>query len=72
MDQRELFTAALGLGKDWEVSSFDFKPAEQEIHIHVRHLRSSSLPSCRTCGKPGIHIHDYRPHTWRHLDFWQH
>lgn len=72
MDQRELFTAALGLGKDWEVSAFDFKPAEQEIHIHVRHVRATALPACRTCGKPGIHIHDYRSHTWRHLDFWQH
>jgi transposase len=72
MDQRELFTVALGLGKDWEVSSFDFKPERQEIHINVRHIRSAVLPSCRTCGKAGIHIHDYRPHTWRHLDFWQH
>lgn len=72
MDQRELFTVALGLGKDWEVSSFEFKPDQQEIHIYVRHIRSAALPSCRTCGKAGIHIHDYRPHTWRHLDFWQH
>jgi transposase len=72
MDQRELFAVALGLGKDWEVSSFEFKPDQQEIHINVRHVRSAVLPSCRTCGKMGIHIHDYRPHTWRHLDFWQH
>jgi transposase len=72
MDQRELFTVALGLGKDWEVSSFEFKPEQQEIHINVRHVRSAVLPSCRTCDKAGIHIHDYRPHTWRHLDFWQH
>jgi transposase len=72
MDQRELFTVALGLGKDWEVSAFEFKAAEQEIHIFIRHVRSEELPSCRSCGKAGVHIHDYRPHTWRHLDFWQH
>lgn len=72
MDHRELFTAALGLGADWEVSSFDFQSAKQEIHIHLRYRRSDALPSCRECGKAGVHVHDYRPHRWRHLDFWQH
>jgi len=35
-----MFTAALGLGGDWEVSAFEFKVAEQEMHIRIRHVRS--------------------------------
>jgi transposase len=72
MDNRDLLTAALGLGPDWEVGSVDFDGKQQEMHLHIRYRRSDVLPVCRECGKAGVHVHDYRPQKWRHMDFWQH
>lgn len=72
MDNRELFRAALGLGSQWNIDKIDFNQAEHELHVHLRYVMDSPLPPCRECGAAGVHIHDFRPHQWRHLDFWQH
>jgi transposase len=72
MDNLDLFKAALGLGNDWEVTHIEFAREKAEVNLHLRYLRTASLPACKECQAPGVHIHDYRSHTWRHLDFWQH
>lgn len=72
MDNKELFRQALGLGAAWDIGSIEFDPAGREIHLHLRYVMGSPLPACRECGAAGVHIHDFRPHQWRHLDFWQH
>jgi transposase len=72
MDSPELFRAALGLGNSWTIDKVDFIQADNELHLHLRYVMGSPLPACRECGSAGVHIHDMRDHTWRHLDFWQH
>ena len=72
MDSPELFRTALGLGNDWTIDAVDFIKADNELHLKVRYIMGSPLPACLECGSPGVHIHDMRDHSWRHLDFWQH
>ena len=72
MDNLDLFKAALGIGSDWEVTQVEFVREKNELHLHLRYLRSASLPVCQECQAAGVHVHDYRSHAWRHLDFWQH
>jgi len=72
MDNNELFRQALGLGVAWDIRKIDFDSAGQEFHLHLSYVMGSPLPACRECGAAGVHIHDFRPHRWRHLDFWQH
>jgi len=72
MDNRELFRVALGLGAQWNIDKIDFDQAQHELHVRLRYVMDSPLPPCRECGAAGVHIHDFRPHKWRHLDFWQH
>ncbi len=72
MDNKELFRAALGLGAQWNIDKIEFDQPQRELHIHLRYVMGSTLPPCRECGAAGVHIHDFRPHQWRHLDFWQH
>ena len=72
MDSPELFRAALGLGNNWTIDKVDFIKEDNELHLHVRYVMGSALPACRECGSAGVHIHDMREHSWRHLDFWQH
>lgn len=72
MENHKLFTTALGLGKNWEVTSFEFKEKEKEMHIYIGYINTGDLPECPECGQSAQHIHDYRSNTWKHLDFWQH
>jgi transposase len=72
MDSPELFRMALGLGSDWNIDRVDFIKADNELHLHLRYVMGSPLPTCSECGSAGVHIHDMREQKWRHLDFWQH
>ena len=72
MEQKEIFRQGLGFGNDWEVRDIDFNKDKQELRLRVAYIRTDALPPCPECGAKGVHIHDYRPHRWRHLNFWQH
>lgn len=72
MDSPELCRMALGLGSDWNIDRVEFIKADNELHLHLRYVMGSPLPVCSECGSAGVHIHDMREQTWRHLDLWQH
>ncbi|MBF0423506.1 MAG: ISL3 family transposase [Magnetococcales bacterium] len=71
MDQKSLFTAALGLTQPWEVWGTRFQPEEKRLDISIGFPRGS-LFTCPVCGSPGAKAHDTEEKSWRHLDFFQH
>lgn len=74
MDNKHLFTAALGLVAPWSVVSIDFVEdqgsASGRLDIHIDFARGAELP-CPECGTL-CKAHDTKLQSWRHLDFFQH
>lgn len=71
MDNRELFSAALGLQDPWFVESMAFDAGERRLDIHLNFPRGSRF-ACPEGDAPDCGVHDTDDKTWRHLDFFQH
>jgi transposase len=59
----------LGLTSPWVVVDIDFDPKAQRIDFQIS-CEAKLLP-CPGCGQASQPIHDRKPRTWRHLDFFQ-
>jgi transposase len=71
MDNRTLFTAALGLQDPWEVVRIEFDPQGRRLDVHLDFARGSRFP-CPEGDEPLCPVHDTEAKPWRHLDFFQH
>jgi transposase len=71
MDNRQLFTAALGLQDPWEVVRIDFDPQDRRLDLHLDFARGARFP-CPQGDEAACPVHDTERKTWRHLDFFQH
>ncbi len=71
MDNRTLFTAALGLQPPWEVGGIEFDPQARRLDLHLDFARGSRFP-CPEGDEDRCGVHDTEDKTWRHLDFFQH
>src|ERR1700752_2768586 len=69
MTPEELFTAALGLGRQWRVAECRFEGEPKRLELRLEHVPGEHLecPQCRAlCG-----VHDTLERRWRHLNFFQ-
>jgi len=66
MQDRDLYTAVLGITAPWFVAKVEVTPSQEEVEVFVEAKAGSRLacPECsRDCG-----VHDRRERRWRHLD----
>ena len=70
MNTESLFTAALGLTPPWQVLDIQFDPEKGRIDFKVG-FPSGSKFNCPECHEGQQCVHDTRPRTWRHLNFFQ-
>ena len=69
MTPEELFTAALGLGRQWRVAQCRFEGEPKRLELRLEHVPGEHFecPHCKTlCG-----VHDTIERRWRHLNFFQ-
>jgi transposase len=66
-----LFTAALGLGDPWRVTSVEFDAERKRLDLRVDFARGARF-ACPECDAPGLKVHDTDAKSWRHMDFFQH
>jgi transposase len=67
MQDRDLYSAILGIQTPWSVKQVDLKLAEGEVHVHLEHAYGVDWP-CPECGK-ACSLYDHQPERrWRHLD----
>jgi transposase len=69
MTPEELFTVALGLGKQWRVSECRFEGEPKRLELRLEHVPGEQFacPQCGTlCG-----VHDTIQRRWRHMNFFQ-
>ena len=69
MTPEELFTAALGLGKQWRVAECRFEGEPKRLELRIEHVPGEHFecPHCKAlCG-----VHDTIERRWRHLNFFQ-
>ena len=71
MHDVDLFQAALGLEEPWEVVGVEFDAAERRLDLRIDFPKGARF-ACPECGRAGCPVHDTEPHTWRHLNFFQH
>jgi transposase len=71
MPDLDLFQQALGLEEPWEVVEVKFDRARLRLDLRVDFRKGARFP-CPECGAAGCKVHDTEPHTWRHMNFWQH
>src|SRR6476646_11474584 len=69
MTPEELFTVALGLGKQWQVVECRFEGEPKRLELRLEHLRGQQFP-CPQCGTL-CGVHDTLERRWRHLNFFQ-
>jgi len=70
VNSESLFTAALGLMPPWYVLDIQFDPVRGRIDFRVGFSAGSRF-GCPSCGAAEQKVHDTRPRTWRHLNFFQ-
>ena len=69
MTPEELFTAALGLGRQWRVAECRFEGEPKRLELRLEHVPGEHFecPQCKAlCG-----VHDTLERRWRHLNFFQ-
>ena len=69
MTPEELFTAALGLGRQWRVAECRFEGKPKGLELRLEHVPGEHFecPQCKAlCG-----VHDTLERRWRHLNFFQ-
>lgn len=71
MRDLETFQAALGLKDPWFVAGSGFDAVTRRLDIEISFTKRARF-TCPSCGAAACPVHDARPLTWRHLDFWQH
>jgi transposase len=71
MHDVDLFQAALGLEKPWEVVGVEFDTERRRLDLRIDFQKGARFP-CPECGRADCPVHDTEPHTWRHLNFFQH
>jgi transposase len=71
MRDLETFQAALELKDPWYVAGSRFDAAARRLDIDISFANGARF-TCPCCGAAACPVHDARPLTWRHLDFWQH
>lgn len=73
MDERGLFTAALGLSGPWRVirSEFDAEAAKLDLYLDFERGTRFGCPA-KDCVHRCCPVYDTVEKTWRHLDFFQH
>ena len=69
MTPEELFSAALGLGKQWQVVECRFEGEPKRLELRIEHVRAEHF-DCALCGQK-CGIHDTIERRWRHLNFFQ-
>ena len=71
MHDLDLFGRALGLEEPWKVVDVRFDAERRRLDLRIDFPKGSRFP-CPECGAGGCKVHDTEPHTWRHLNFFQH
>ena len=69
MTPEELFTAALGLGRQWRVAECRFEGEPKRLELRLEHVPGEHFecPVCQaSCG-----VHDTIERRWRHMNFFQ-
>src|SRR6201987_6192380 len=69
MTPEELFTVALGLGRQWRVAQCRFEGEPKRLELRLEHVPGEHFecPVCKDlCG-----VHDTIERRWRHMDFFQ-
>lgn len=70
MNERDLFSLALGLASPWYIDKTEFDPKNKRLDLFLDFKKGSRF-SCSECGVSSP-VHDTVVRTWRHLDFFQH
>jgi len=71
MHDVDLFQRALGLEEPWEVVGVEFDAERRRLDLRIDFPKGAEFP-CPECGRAGCPVHDSEPHTWRHLNFFEH
>jgi transposase len=71
MHDLDLFQRALGLEEPWEVVDVKFDAERRRLDLRIDFPKGSRF-GCPECGAAGCKVHDTEPHTWRHMNFFQH
>jgi transposase len=71
MHDLDLFQRALGLEEPWEVVDVKFDAEARRLDLRIDFPKGSRF-RCPECGAAGCKVHDTEPHTWRHMNFFQH
>ena len=71
MHDVDLFEAALGLEKPWEVVGVEFDAERRRLDLRIDFSKGGRFP-CPECGRADCPVHDTEQHTWRHLNFFEH
>ncbi len=69
MTPEELFTAALGLGRQWRVAQCRFEGEPKRLELRLEHVPGErfACPKCQAlCA-----VHDTIERRWRHMNFFQ-
>jgi transposase len=69
MTPEELFTAALGLGRQWQVVHCRFEGEPKRLELRLEHVSGEHFP-CPLC-RENCGVHDTLERRWRHLNFFQ-
>ena len=69
MTPEELFTAALGLGRQWRVAQCRFEGEPKRLELRLEHVPGEHF-ECPHC-KALCPVHDTIERRWRHLNFFQ-
>ncbi|HEY6008594.1 MAG TPA: transposase family protein, partial [Geobacteraceae bacterium] len=67
----DLFQAALGLAKPWQVTRTEFDATARRLDLYLDFPKGARFP-CPEDDQSACPVHDTEPKTWRHLDFFQH
>jgi transposase len=67
----DLFQQALCLEEPWGVKDVKFDAGRRRLDLRIVFRRGARFP-CSECGREGCPVHDSEPHTWRHLNFFEH
>jgi hypothetical protein len=65
----ELFTAALGLGRQWRVGECRFEGEPKRLELRLEHVPGEHF-QCPVC-KASCGVHDTIERRWRHMNFFQ-
>ena len=69
MTPEELFTAALGLGRQWRVAQCRFEGEPKRLELRLEHVPGEhfACPKCQAL----CPVHDTIERLWRHMNFFQ-